>query len=55
VAPRLIAFRWNVMHEEDCYNRMLAPGMVRPSTARVLTPAERAAYRAEKLGAGAGR
>lgn len=41
---------WNVMHVEDYYDRLLAPGVSRPAAAVLLDPAARAAYRAEKFG-----
>lgn len=43
---------WNVMHVEDYYDRLLAPGVPRPDTAQLLDPAARAAYRAEHFGVG---
>lgn len=36
---------WNVMHEEDYNDRLLAPGVRRPVSARVLDATSRAAYR----------
>lgn len=36
---------WNVLHEEDYYDQLLAPGVDRPPAARVLDADARAAYR----------
>jgi len=41
---------WNVMYDEDCYDKMLLKGLSRPNTAIVLSEAERQKYRQEKLG-----
>ena len=39
---------WNTYKEEDYLDTMLAPGVARPAAAKVLSAAERAAYRAAK-------
>jgi hypothetical protein len=38
---------WNVMFEEDYFDKKLAPGVSRPSSAVVLSPADRESFRAE--------
>jgi hypothetical protein len=39
---------WNVLYEEDYYDRLLPPGVARPPNAVVLSPAERESYRLER-------
>ena len=39
---------WNTYKEENYLDTMLAPGVARPASAKVLSAAERAAYRAAK-------
>jgi hypothetical protein len=41
---------WNVMHDENYFDELLAPGLTRPATAVLLTPEERAAYRKAHFG-----
>lgn len=41
---------WNVMYDEDYYDKMLLKGLSRPGTALVLNETERQKYRQEKLG-----
>jgi hypothetical protein len=41
---------WNVMYEEDYYDKMLMKKLTRPKTALVLNEAERKRYRKEKFG-----
>lgn len=40
---------WNVMFEEDYYDKWLAPGVARPATAKVLSSEERKRYREHDL------
>lgn len=40
---------WNTMHDETYFDSQLAPGVIRPHTAIILTPAEREAHRARLL------
>lgn len=44
---------WNVMFDESYFDAMLAPGVSRPSTAVMLAPAQRAAFRAREAANGA--
>ena len=39
---------WNTWKDEDFLDTLLAPGVLRPATAHMLSPAERARYRASK-------
>jgi hypothetical protein len=41
---------WNVMVDENYFDKLLAPGVIRPSTAVVLDPERRVAYRRAKFG-----
>lgn len=39
---------WNVYYKEDYFDSLLLPGVQRPSMAKVLSPSERAAFRARE-------
>lgn len=41
---------WNVLYEETYYDKLLLPGILRPTMAQVLTAEQRAAYRKQHWG-----
>ena len=41
---------WNVMYEEDYYDKLLLQGVIKPTTVLILNQSERLKYRREKFG-----